>query len=87
MKPSIEEILIDWFGAQSLEIKSIEVETQEIDDRRYLYKATGSFYEAGFDKDDDGARLALEYHQLTLRNWRLADTQLTFLNETEFKIA
>lgn len=86
MKPSIEETLVDWFGQNhSIEIKTIYVETKLNEmDQKVLYKADGEFYPCILDPQDD--EIALEYHNLTLSDWRFEGTKLTFIDETKFKI-
>lgn len=85
MKPSIEETLVDWLGAQSIEVKTIEVETKHNEiDQKILYKADGEFYPCGLDPEDD--EKALDYHQFTLTDWRFEGTKLTFIDDTKFKI-
>lgn len=92
MKLSIEETLVDWLGKNSLEVRTIEVETTVLvsedgcEETKVLYKATGKFNAVCFDKECDGADLKLRYHQFTLTDERFSGTKMEFISETKFKI-
>lgn len=83
MKPSIEETLVDWLGAQSLEVSKIEVEERW----NVLYKADGEFRPVGVDKYEDGRKIELDYmYELERRDARFEHTKLTFISDTKFQI-
>lgn len=86
MKTNMEEALEEWFGSNSLELKTIDVERDD-DDHPHLYKAVGEFHPVLFDKETDGPRIAMLYLlEVAYVDNRFESTKLIFPTDTTFKI-
>lgn len=71
-RSSMEEALEEWFGSNSLELKTIDVERDDEYDHPHLYKAVGEFHPVLFDK--------------AYVDNRFDNTKLIFPTDTTFKI-
>lgn len=84
-KSNIEETIIDWFGANSLEIANISVQRDSLTDEPRLYSATGRFYPV--DKEMDGKKLEVRFQlEVAMQDERFGGCQLIFTGDTTFKI-